>query len=185
MRLISSGFARRLAMLAAAALGAATVPASASAAIAPGDYRIATGASSFTKVLDVQGGFTGDGGRVIHFTPQGGTNQKWNVIQTGATAGGTPAYSLRPHNNLNKCMDIQGGSTAIGAGAITFQCHFGTNQQFFINREAGEFRIVARHSGLTLTMPSFLNSAQLIQRLGPNPPSQSLQPNQQFRFARL
>jgi len=172
-------------MLAATVLGAVAVPASANAAIAPGDYRIATGASAFTKVLDVQGGFTGDGARVIQFTPHGGTNQRWRVTQTGATAGGTPVYSLRPHNNLNKCMDIQGASTAIGAGVLTFQCGPGAHQQFFITPEAGAFRIVARHSGLTMTMPSFLDSTQLIQRLGPNPPSQSLPASQQFRFDRL
>ena len=185
MRLIPSRPARRLAMLAAAVLGVAALPASANAAIAPGDYRIATGASAFTKVLDVQGGFTGDGGRVIQFTSHGGTNQRWRVTQTGATAGGTPVYSLRPHINLSKCMDIQGASTAVGAGALTFQCGPGAHQQFFINPEAGAFRIIPRHSGLTMTMPSFLNSTQLIQRLGPIPPSQSLPPSQQFRFIRL
>lgn len=182
---ISSRAVRRLAMLAAAVLGAAAVPASANAAIAPGDYRIATGASAFTKVLDVQGGFTGDGARVIQFTTHGGPNQRWRVTQTGATSSGTPVYSLRPHNNLSKCMDIQGASTAIGAGALTFQCGPGAHQQFFINREGGAYRIIARHSGLTLTMPSFNNSTQLIQRLGPVPPNQSLPASQQFRFDRL
>jgi ricin-type beta-trefoil lectin protein len=181
MRLISP---RRLALLAGLVVGAAAVPASANAAIAPGNYKISTGGSAFTKVLDVQGGSTAPGARVIQFTPLGGSNQKWNVIQTGSTAGGTPAYSLRPLNNLSLCMDIQGGSTAVGAGAITFNCHFGTNQQFFISKQSGEFRIVPRHSGLTMTMPSFLNSAQLIQRLGPIPPN-GLPTSQQFHFTKL
>jgi hypothetical protein len=184
MRLVSSRPARRLVLLAAVVAGAVAVPATANAAITPGNYRIATGGSAFTKVLDVQGGSTASGARVIQFTPHGGLNQQWNVIQTGATAGGTPAYSLRPRNNLNLCMDIAGGSTAVGAGAITFTCHFGTNQQFFISKEAGEFRIIPRHSGLTMTMPSFLNSEQLVQRLGPIPPS-SPPPSQQFHFTKL
>lgn len=172
---------RRSIAVLAALISTAAIPASANAAIAPGDYVIRTGASAFTKVLDVQGGFAGSGGRVIQFTRQGGLNQQWNVIQSATTGNGTPAYSLRPRHNLNLCMDIPGGSITSGANVITFTCHFGKNQQFFINRNGGEFEIIARHSGQKLTMPSFLNSTLLIQR----PPSAgSLPPSQQFLFSR-
>jgi hypothetical protein len=184
---IRSRSPRRLSVLAAllaVALVAAIAPAGASAAIDPGTYKISTAASGFGKVLDVAGASTANGAPVIQFAHHGGPNQQWIVVQSGSTQFGTPAYSLKPVHAQSKCLDIAGASEAFGAHAIVFDCHFGLNQQFFISPQSGEMRIVPRHDGLTLTVLSSQDGAQLQQQLGPVPPA-PLPAGQKFRFQRI
>jgi hypothetical protein len=106
------------------------------------------------KVLDVANASSANGTPVNIFQSHDGLNQRWRVIQTGALPfSGTPVYSLQPQNAPNKCLDIFAASTEAGARAQIFDCHFGPNQQFFIedlSPSTDVKRLVARHSGLRL-----------------------------------
>jgi hypothetical protein len=64
-----------------------------------------------------------------------------------------------------KCLDVEGVSTAPGAGVQQWDCHGGPNQQFAIEPVGDHYRIRARHSGLYLDVAgaSLENGARLTQ----------------------
>ncbi|MBO3750603.1 RICIN domain-containing protein [Streptosporangiaceae bacterium NEAU-GS5] len=101
------------------------------------------------KCLDVRDGSTSDGGAVIQFTCNGGTNQQWRVQ---SISGGFVQVVAR---NSGKCLDVTSGSTADGAAVIQWACGTGSNQQWTMQDAGGGFvRLVARHSGKCLDLPS-------------------------------
>lgn len=153
--------------------------ASASAAITPGKYRITTGATGFSNVLDAAGDIVELGTPVINWPFNGGNNQEWYINKTSGAPGGTPLYSLSSVRNPDFCLDVSGASSADGALVGLWSCHFGFNQQFFYRENANKTgSFIARHSGKALTMP-FEIGRQMFQHGDTNSSAQ------QFQFHRL
>jgi hypothetical protein len=70
----------RIALLAAVA-AALAAPSVASAAPTASNIGIATKASAFISVLDVAGGSTSLGAKVIQYPVNGGANQRWDLVR--------------------------------------------------------------------------------------------------------
>jgi hypothetical protein len=80
------------------------------------------------KCLDVEGGSSTDGTRVILWPCNGGINQRWKVLRDGKVLGID-----------GKCLDVRGGSSENGAPVIIWACHSGDNQRWEIT-DKGELR---------------------------------------------
>jgi pectate lyase C len=94
------------------------------------------------KCLDVNGRSTADGARVIQWTCNGQTNQRWRSEDAGS------GYVRLRAVHSNKCMDVAGVSTADGALIQQWTCGSGQNQQFLLQDQGGgQYRITPRHSG--------------------------------------
>jgi hypothetical protein len=105
MRLISQSSRprRALAVLAATALAAAALPAAAGAASQSLHSVALTPASSgYSMVLDVAGGSTSQGARVILWYFHGGSNQRWNFIPQGN------GYEHIVNQNSGMCLTTDG-----------------------------------------------------------------------------
>ncbi len=106
-------------------------------------YRIVNRNSG--KVLDVSGGSTADGGDVIQWTNNGGTNQQWTLIDAGSS------YSRIMNVKSGKVLDVSGASTADGGDVVQWTDNGGTNQQWqIVDVGSGYSRIVNRNSGKVL-----------------------------------
>jgi ricin-type beta-trefoil lectin protein len=81
------------------------------------------------KCMDVQGGSTAKGARVIQWTCNSRPNQQYSIKQTLA---GT--FIIRPIQAHDKCLDVEGASTANNARLIQWTCNDNTNQQFELVR---------------------------------------------------
>jgi len=78
-------------------------------------------------VMDVSGGSTANGGKIIQWTSHGGTNQQWKLTQA---AGGV--YTLT-NVNSGLCLEVPDHSTAQGTQLDQWTCNGGTNQQFALS----------------------------------------------------
>ncbi len=124
-------------------------------------YKIINRNSS--KLADVNGGSTADGGLVIQWTDNGGQNQHWRFVDAG---GG---YYQIINRKSGKCLDVSGISTADGAIVHQWGCGSGTpglNQQWQMVTVGSYFQLQVRHSGKCLNVvgSSTANGAQLEQR---------------------
>jgi len=152
-----SVLSRRFVVLAALAAGfmlTAIGASTADAAMTPGKYKITTGATGFTNVLDAAGDVNVLGTPVINWLSHGGTNQQWYIEQVSATPSGTPLYAISSVRDPNFCLDVSEASQANGALVGLWKCNFQFNQQFFYREnpnKTGSF--IARHSGKALMMP--------------------------------
>ncbi|MEL6251218.1 MAG: RICIN domain-containing protein [Bacteroidota bacterium] len=116
------------------------------ARIPNGVYKVANVHSG--KVVDVSHISQSNGANIHQFQFLNGVNQKWRVINWGASKFTFQAL------HSNKCMDVAGWSTAEGANVHQWDCHFGNNQLWYIdylNRNlddlgSGIFRISSVHS---------------------------------------
>lgn len=103
------------------------------------------------KCLDVASGSIAAGADVNQFGCHEGPNQKWLAHKAS-----TPGYVYFENQNSHLCLDIRIGGPKNG----TLQqntCHYGDNQLFRLERFAdsvGGIRIVAKHSGQCLDVPS-------------------------------
>jgi hypothetical protein len=79
---MNSARIRRLAALAATAAVALAAP-SAASALSLNNVAIASKHTGFTGVLDVAGGSTVAGAKVIQYSVTGGSNQRWNFVEYG------------------------------------------------------------------------------------------------------
>ncbi|MGB3430020.1 MAG: lectin [Burkholderiaceae bacterium] len=70
--------------------------------------------------LDVEGGNSANGARVIAWPCSGGRNQQWFV-------NGSQIQSQQS----GKCLDVAGNNIRSGASVILFDCHGGQNQRWF------------------------------------------------------
>ena len=140
------------ATIVAAALGASTANA---AAPANGKYRITTGATGFTNVLDAAGDTIQPGTPVINWPANGGTNQQWYIEKVSALPNGDPIYEISSVRDRNYCLDVSEALQANGTKVGMWPCNFQVNQQFLYRdnpaTKSGSF--IARHSFRRLTMP--------------------------------
>jgi hypothetical protein len=93
------------------------------------------------KVADVSGGSMVDGGNVLQWSWNSGSNQKWEFRDAG---GG---YFYIVNQKSGKCLDVAGASTADGANIHQWTCNGGTNQQWQWVATGSYFQLKARHSG--------------------------------------
>jgi uncharacterized protein len=94
------------------------------------------------KVADVSGGSTADGGDIVQWTSNGGTNQQWSFVSVG---GG---YYKIVNRKSGKVVDVNGASTADGGDVVQWTDNGGTNQQWsLVSMGSGYYKIVNRNSG--------------------------------------
>jgi hypothetical protein len=76
------------------------------------------------RCLDVSGGATADGARVLQWACHSGTNQQWQLQAAG------DGYVRVVARHSGGCLDVSGSSTADGARLRHWACHGGANQQW-------------------------------------------------------
>ena len=82
------------------------------------------------KALDVGGGSTADGGRVIQYRDTGGTNQHWQLV-------GSAGFTTLVNRNSGKVLEVNAGSTVDGASIVQWTGNDGMNQQWTTSDVAG------------------------------------------------
>lgn len=103
------------------------------------------------KCLDVASGSVTSGADVNQFRCHEGANQRWTAHNAS-----TPGYVFFRNQNSNLCLDVRIGGPKNGT-LQQFTCHQGNNQLFRIEPftdALGGARIVAKHSGQCLDVPS-------------------------------
>lgn len=112
------------------------------------------------KAMDIQGGSTGNGARLLQWSFHGGQNQQFFPDPVG---GG---YYRLVALHSQKVLDVYGASAADGAEVIQWPWHGGDNQRFRIEPLGdGYARIIAKHSGKAFDVygGSIDNGARIIQ----------------------
>ncbi len=91
-----------------------------------GTYCIYTGATGYSKVVDVAGKSTADGANILQYAYKGTTNQKFYIeeVKTGVYAIKTAI------TGGNSCLDVYGWSTSAG-GNIAQWTYWGGNCQLW------------------------------------------------------
>src|SRR5580765_2831165 len=110
------------------------------------------------KCLDVASGVLTSGADVNQFGCHEGTNLKWLAHNAA-----TPGYVYFENQNSHLCLDVRIGGPKNGT-LQQYTCHYRDNQLFRLERFAGGFngaRIVAKHSGYCLEVPSSLAQDRL------------------------
>jgi hypothetical protein len=181
-RLMSRRVVALMALVVAMAVAAVSA-ASASAAFPPGvsKWRITTGATGFTNVLNAAGDFNFNGEPVINWPLTNTTNAQWYIEQISATPGGTPAYQISSVRDPGYCLDVFGASHDNGALVGMWGCNYQMNQQFFYHENSNKTgSFISRESGKALTMP-LGTGQQMFQSWNQVPPLAT----QQFQFYQL
>ncbi|QYR19242.1 RICIN domain-containing protein [Paenibacillus sp. sptzw28] len=93
------------------------------------------------KLLDVSAGSIADGGDIIQWSDNGGTNQQWQFVSIGS------GYYKIVNRKSSKVMDVSAGSIADGGDIIQWADNGGTNQQWQLVLSGGYYKLVNRKSG--------------------------------------
>ncbi|MEV6524468.1 RICIN domain-containing protein [Longispora sp. NPDC051575] len=124
-----------------------------------GTYEVAL--SGTGQALDVPGGATAPGTRLIVWAWHGGDNQRWTF-----TANGDGSYAIR-NVKSGLCVDVDGAGTAAGAAVLQWTCTGTANQRWQISAAAGGgYTVTARHSGLVLGAVATGNGSAVTQQTG-------------------
>ncbi|UYZ62507.1 RICIN domain-containing protein [Hymenobacter weizhouensis] len=126
-----------------------------------GTGRYALQAQHSSKVLDVLSFSTADGAAVVQHTPNGGTNQQWELAPA-ATAG---YYTLTAAHS-QKRLDVANASTANGATVWQYTANGTAAQDWLVLPVGGGyFKLLARCSGKALDVNgrSVNDGASIIQ----------------------
>jgi len=111
------------------------------------------------KCLDVAGGSTKDGAKIIQWTCTDGYNQRWHLIPIDK-------YWIILAHHSNKCLDVAGFKFDNGVSIIQWSVRIGYNQLWeFIDVGNGYYQIRARHSHKCLDVSGAKrnNGAKIIQ----------------------
>jgi len=109
-----------------------------SGTLASGTYSIQNVNSG--KAMDVSNSSTDDGANVQQYSYWGGSNQQWNVTDTGN------GYKIE-NVNSGKVLDVSGSSTDNGANVQQYTDYGNDNQRFDIHDQGnGQYHIQPRHS---------------------------------------
>ncbi|WP_180841965.1 glycoside hydrolase family 11 protein [Natrinema zhouii] len=107
--------------------------------VATGTYRITNVNSG--KVFDVANSSTEDGANVQQYSYGGGSNQQWNVEDTG-----NGVYRIE-NVNSGKVLDVANSSTEDGANVQQYSDGSGDNQRFYLHDQgSGEYHVQPVHS---------------------------------------
>lgn len=101
----------------------------------PGAVGVLRGVQS-NRCLDVPGQATANQTPLQIWDCNGGTNQQWTALSSGA---------LQVYGN--KCLDVPGHATVAGTRVQIYDCNGGANQQWTLNPDG---TVVGRESGLCL-----------------------------------
>ncbi|WP_137288421.1 glycoside hydrolase family 11 protein [Natronorubrum halophilum] len=117
-----------------------------SGSVENGTYRIQNGNSG--KALDVANSSTDDGANVQQYSYGGGSNQQWNVEDTGN------GYRIE-NVNSGKALDVANSSTDDGANVQQYSDGGSDNQRFYLHDQGGgEYHIQPVHSEKALDVES-------------------------------
>jgi hypothetical protein len=110
------------------------------------------------KCIDVPRSSLTSGTRLIQYTCNRTTNQRFHLIRVGS-------YYMIQAGHSGKCLDVSGSSTSNGAKIIQYQCNRTTNQLWKLVRSGSRYLLQAYHSGKCIDVPgsSTANGVQLIQ----------------------
>ncbi|MEJ2858554.1 MULTISPECIES: glycosyl hydrolase family 95 catalytic domain-containing protein [unclassified Saccharothrix] len=109
---------------------------------------------------------------VITFPGVAGHTYRVTVTSTGSVVEPGVNYRLVAVHS-GKAADINGASTAAGAGLIQWAVGSGLNQQFdFVSSGDGYYRVRARHSGLVLQVAGTSTGADVTQQADANSAAQ-------------
>ncbi|HTJ72354.1 MAG TPA: RICIN domain-containing protein [Actinospica sp.] len=87
-------------------------------------YTLKNGKSSY--LMDVSGGSTANGGKIIQWASNGGSNQKWTLKQVSGTSDVFTVVSV----NSGLCLEVPSSSTTEGVQLDQWTCNGGTNQEW-------------------------------------------------------
>ncbi|MBD5782476.1 RICIN domain-containing protein [Pelagicoccus sp. NFK12] len=134
------------------------------------------------KILEVQGGGTGNGSHIQQGTPNYESHQSWLVDRVPRTIGGDWSYfTIKPFNATTKTIDVWNWNLNAGAEVRLYDYLEGINQQWVLEYvEDGYFYIRSRFSGkyLEVANGSTENGARV--QLGDGPGGHL----QQWRFVK-
>jgi alpha-L-fucosidase 2 len=100
---------------------------------------------------------------LIEFTGQAGHTYRASALRSGPVQAGVTYRLVAQHSG--KAADINGASTAAGAGLVQWPATSGLNQQFeFLPSDGGYHRIRVRHSGLVLQIAGGSNGSDITQQ---------------------
>lgn len=86
------------------------------------------------------------------------------AVGTGSASAYVDVREIKPNHVSGKCLDIQGGSKANGAGLVQYDCTGQDNQKFVFTKIGGLYEIKAKHSNRCLDVQGgSTGSAQIIQ----------------------
>ena len=77
-------------------------------------------------VLDVKEGKVKEGGKIILWEPNGGSNQQWTIT----TIPGGEGYCTIDLANTGYCLDVEGGKMKNGTRILLWTKNGGYNQQW-------------------------------------------------------
>ncbi len=118
-----------------------------SGSVSNGTYRITNVNSG--KVLDVANSATEDGANVQQYSYGGGSNQQWNVEDTGSGV-----YRIA-NVNSGKVLDVANSSTEDGANVQQYTDYSNDNQRFQLHDQGGgEYHVQPVHSDKAVEMAS-------------------------------
>ncbi|WHY21386.1 RICIN domain-containing protein [Paenibacillus sp. G2S3] len=111
------------------------------------------------KIVEVFGGGTTDGTKVVQWDYHAGKNQRWELVDAG---GG---YYKIKNVKSGKVLDVTGGSTANGALVVQWTENGGDNQQWkIVDVGGGYVKLINRNSGKALdSTGSTADGVQLTQ----------------------
>ncbi|MER6564263.1 RICIN domain-containing protein [Streptomyces sp. NPDC001027] len=121
-----------------------------------------------SMLMDVAGGSTASGAKVIQWQSTGGDNQKWTLNRTADNV-----FTLKSVKS-GLCLDVPSRSTAENVQLQQWTCHGGTNQQFAADLvgslTGSKFMLVNVNSGLTVGVDasSTTAGAGVVQLTGAN-----------------
>lgn len=85
---------------------------------------------SSNKCMGVGGGSTTPGAAVIEWDCNGNRDQQWLFEATGGYSGSWPLYRVLNYGS-GLCLDVQGGSSALGAAMVQEPCSGSATQLWF------------------------------------------------------
>ncbi len=113
-------------------------------------YTLKNGKSSY--VLDVSGASTSNGGKIIQWAANSGTNQRWTLKQVSGTSDVFTLVSV----NSGLCLDVPSSSTTEGVQLDQWTCSGATNQEWALDpvgsyATSGDsvYQLTALNSGYT------------------------------------
>ena len=111
------------------------------------------------KALDVFAANLQDGGNLVQWADNGGSNQRWHVTDVG---GG---YRTLFNQNSGRVLSVWQANTADGANAVQWVENSGGDQQWQLVPAGSYYKIMARHSGKLLSVlgGSTADGAQVVQ----------------------
>lgn len=134
---------------------AALFPLAGTASAGHGYGRLYTQPGGWNICLDIEGGSTANGARLLQWGCHSGGNQQFRFVREGYDSYvGRYYYSIRAMHS-GKCLDVQGEALWAGAKIIQWDCGPWANQHWFVVQHGnGTQEYVARHSHMCLDIPS-------------------------------